>query len=70
MSIIREGWAMVAKELKLYNKCTTTQIKEMRLMFMTGAMYAATHRKELDEIFDEGMKEFNLFDSNNGGKDV
>lgn len=65
---LRAGWDMVAKELRLYERCSPMQIREMRLMFMSGAMYAATHRRGLDTILEEGMNEFNLFDSNSKGR--
>jgi hypothetical protein len=61
---LKEGWLMIAKELKLYERCHPEEIKGMRLMFMTGAMYAATHRSNLEQIFIEGMREFDLFESN------
>jgi hypothetical protein len=59
---LREGWSLVAKELRLYERCSPALIREFRLMFMSGAMYAATHRHNMEAIFEEGMKEFDLFD--------
>jgi hypothetical protein len=59
---LRDGWSAVAKELRLYERCSPALIREFRLMFMSGAMYAATHRHQIETIFEEGMKEFDLYD--------
>jgi hypothetical protein len=61
---VSEAWDTMAGQMRLDERCSANYVRNLRLMFFSGALYAATHSGDGDAILCECMDALKLFESN------